>query len=127
VDAYESYLDQKAIDAAGLAPAQPYLDAIGSAKTVKDLASLFGQPGYPSPFSAGVMVDDKQPDRYIVGVGIAGLGLPDRDYYLKTDEKSRDIQARYRDYLAFLLGKAGYPDPAATAAAVYDLEYRFAE
>ncbi|WP_324741194.1 M13 family metallopeptidase [Tsuneonella sp. CC-YZS046] len=127
VDAYESYLDQKAIDAAGLAPAQPYLDAIGSAKTIKDLASLFGQPGYPSPFSAGVMVDDKQPDRYIVGVGVAGLGLPDRDYYLKTDEKSRDIQARYRDYLTFLLGKAGYPDPAATAAAVYDLEYRFAE
>ena len=127
VDVYESYLDQEAIDAAGIAPAQPYLDAIRSAKTVRDLASLFGQPGYPSPFSAGVMVDDKQPDRYIVGVGVGGLGLPDRDYYLKTDEKSRDIQARYREYLAFLLGKAGYPDPAATAAAVYDLEYRFAE
>jgi putative endopeptidase len=127
VVAYESYLDQKAIDAAGLAPARPYLNAIRSAKTVKDISALFGQPGYPSPFDVGVMVDDKQPDRYIVGAGVGGLGLPDRDYYLKTDEKSRALQAKYRDYLAFMLGKAGYVNPAASAQAVYDLEYRFAE
>lgn len=127
VDAYQSYLDRTAIDAAGLAPAQPYLDAIRSAATIEDLASLFGQPGYPSPFDAGVMVDDMQPDRYIVGVGVGGLGLPDRDYYLKKDEKSRGIQTKYRAYLAFMLGKAGYADPDETAQAVYNLEYRFAQ
>ena len=50
------------------------------------------------------------------------LGLPDRDYYLKDDERYRDIRARYLDYLSFLLGKAGYEDPGSAAAAVLALE-----
>ena len=126
VDAYRSYLDVKAIDAAGLAPARPYLDRIVAADSTAKLADLFGAVGYPAPLGAMVMVDDMQPDRYTVGFGADGLGLPDRDYYLKTDPKSQEIQAKYRDYLAFLLGKAGYADPASAAKAVYQLEYKFA-
>ncbi|MDD3797643.1 MAG: M13 family metallopeptidase [Novosphingobium sp.] len=127
VDAYRSYLDQDAIDAAGLTPAWPYLTQIYEADSLAKLAELFGKPGYPSPVGAWVMVDEKNPDAYAVGVGAGGLGLPDRDYYLKTDPKSREIQEKYRAYLAFLLGKAGYDHPDAAARAVYDLEYKFAE
>lgn len=127
VDSYQSYLDTAAIDAAGLAPARPYLDRIFAAKDLTDIARLFGEPGIPSPFGAFVMIDEEQPDRYTLGVVGDGLGLPDRDYYLRTDAKSLGIQQKYRDYLAFLLGKAGYVDPASAARAVYDLEYRLAQ
>ncbi|WP_374407803.1 M13 family metallopeptidase [Pelagerythrobacter sp.] len=122
VDAYNAFLDTQAIDAAGLAPAKPYLDAIAGADDLSALATLWGTPGYSSPLGGFVTVDAKEPTRYSVYVASGGLGLPDRDYYLDESEKGRDIQAKYREYLAFLFGQAGYADPAATAQQVYDLE-----
>ncbi|MDC8755468.1 M13 family metallopeptidase [Erythrobacter sp. sf7] len=126
LDAYKAYLDTDAIEAAGLAPARPYLDTIIAATTLDDLAKLWTQPGYASPVGGSVSVDAKQPDRYVAYVGFGGLGLPDRDYYLDQSEKGREIQAKYKDYLAFLLGEAGYEDPAAAAEAVYAFEAQIA-
>ena len=122
VDAYNAYLDSAAIDARGLAPAQPFLSKIKGAETLAELTTLWGTPGYSSPLGGFVTVDAKEPTRYSVYVASGGLGLPDRDYYLDESEKGREIQAKYREYLAFMLGKAGYTDPAATAQAVYQLE-----
>ena len=122
VDAYNAFLDTAAIDAAGLAPAKPYLDRIESAGTLAELATLWGTPGYSSPVGGFVTVDAKEPTRYSVYVASGGLGLPDRDYYLDETEKGREIQAKYREYLAFLFQQAGYADPAATAQQVYALE-----
>ena len=122
VEAYNAYLDTSAIEAAGLAPAQPYLDAIHGAETLASLAEIWGTPGYSSPLYTYVEVDAKEPTRYSVHAGSGGLGLPDRDYYLDESEKGRDIQAKYRDYLAFLLGEAGYADAAGMAQQVYDFE-----
>ncbi|MFO6446504.1 M13 family metallopeptidase [Erythrobacter sp. NE805] len=122
LDTYRSFLDTEAIERAGLAPARPYLDRIFAATTLDQLAMLWAEPGFASPVSAGVTIDAKQPDRQIASVGFGGLGLPDRDYYLDTTEKGRAIQARYKAYLAFLLGEAGYADPAAAAEAVYAFE-----
>lgn len=119
---YGSYLDTDAIDAAGLAPAQPYLDRIMAADSLEALVTLWSTPGYPSPLGGGVNVDAKETERYSVYLGSGGLGLPDRDYYLDESEKGEDIKAKYRDYLAFLFGKAGYDDPASTAAAVFGFE-----
>lgn len=119
---YNAYLDTAAIDAAGLAPAQPYLDKIKAAKTREDLAKLFGTPGFRSPVAGFVDIDSKQTDRYIFQVTQAGLGLPDRDYYLVDSEANLKIRSAYMQYLTFLMGKAGYADPAATAQSVYDLE-----
>lgn len=126
VDAYNAYLDVAAIDAADLAPARPYLDRIIGAQTLADLAMLWATPGYPGPIGGSVNVDAKQPDRYVTYLGHGGLGLPDRDYYLDETEKGREIQVKYRDYLAFLFGEAGYADPAAAAVAVYAFEDRIA-
>ncbi|NCP14414.1 MAG: M13 family metallopeptidase [Sphingomonadales bacterium] len=122
VDAYRTFLDTGAIEAAGLAPAQPYLARIKGAATLNDLAMLWAEPGFASPIGAGVGVDAKQPDRHIASVGFGGLGMPDRDYYLDTSEKGQAIQAKYKQYLAFLLGEAGYADPAAMAETVYAFE-----
>ncbi|MEO7552054.1 MAG: M13 family metallopeptidase [Croceibacterium sp.] len=127
VDAYNTFLDQKAIDAAGLAPAQPYLARIKSAKTLTQLAQLFPQAGYPALISTGVTVDDKDPNSYIVSLGFNGMGLPDRDYYLVDSERNRAIQTEYRKYLTFMLGKAGYATPAATADQVYAFEHKVAQ
>ena len=126
VDAYKAFLDTQAIDAAGLAPAQPYLDAIEGAGTLAELAMLWGTPGYSSPLGGFVTVDAKAPTRYSVYVASGGLGLPDRQYYLDETEKGREIQAKYREYLAFLFEKAGYADPAATAQQVYAFEDQIA-
>ncbi len=122
VESYNAYLDTAAIDAAGMAPAQPYLEKIRSADTLAKMATLWGEVGYPSPIGGGVSVDAKEPTRYSVYVGSGGLGLPDRDYYLDETEKGKAIQAKYRDYLAFLLGKGGYADAAGMAAQVYQFE-----
>jgi putative endopeptidase len=122
ITAYNAYFDTAGIEAAGLAPAKPYLDRIMAAKTLDDLAMLWAEPGFASPVGGGVGVDAKQPDRHIANVGFGGLGLPDRDYYLDTTEKGVAIQNKYKSYVAFLLGEAGYEDPEAQAAAVYAFE-----
>ncbi len=122
VDAYNAFVDTQAIDAAGLAPAQPYLQKIYGANSLNELAMLFEQPGFPGIISGGVTVDEKNPDAYIPALGFSVMGLPDRDYYLVDSERNETIRAAYKDYLAFLLGKAGYQQPEAAAEAVYEFE-----
>ena len=126
VDMHDAYLDVAAINATGMAPAQPYINALAQVSSLDELAMLWASPGYSSPLGGFVNVDAKQPDRYVAYLGSGGLGLPDRDYYLDESEKGRETQAKYREYLTFLLGEAGYEDPAAAAAAVYALEDRIA-
>ena len=108
VTSYNAFLDTAAIEAAGLAPAKPYIEAIQSAGTLGELATLWGTVGYASPIGGFVNVDAKEPARYSVYLGAGGLGLPDRDY------------------LAFLFGQAGYGNPATTAAEVYSFEDKIA-
>ena len=123
---YNAYLNTDAINAAGLAPAQPYLDKIAAMETREDLASLFGSVGYASPINGFVFVDDKDPETYIFQMSLGGLGMPDRDYYLKDDEKSVELRAQYLDLLTAMLAEAGYDDPAAAAADVMALETEIA-
>ena len=126
VAAYRGYLDTAAIDAAGLAPAQPYLAKIKGAGSLPALVKIWGEPGIPSPLGGGVNVDAKEPTRYSVYVGAGGLGLPDRDYYLNSTPKDVEIQTKYREYLTFLLGQAGYSDAAGMAQKVYAFEDQIA-
>ncbi len=120
--AYKAFMDTKGIEAAGLAPAQPYLDRIRAARTSDDLVALFAAPGYASPVGLGVDADAKQSDRYAVYLGQSGLGMPDRDYYLSDNDRFKQMRAKYLDYVTFLLGKAGYQDARASAQAVLALE-----
>ncbi|WP_228241887.1 M13 family metallopeptidase [Porphyrobacter sp. GA68] len=126
LDGYEAFMDTAAIDAAGLAPVQPYLNRVTGVQSLTDLASLWGETGFPAPLYSFVSVDAKEPTRYSVGFDMGGLGLPDRDFYLDTSERGRNIQDKYREYLAFMLEEAGYADPQGAAAAVYALEDRIA-
>ncbi len=127
VDAYNAFVNVDAIDASGLAPAQPYLQEIYSAPDLDHLVQLFQQAGYPGLVAAGVGVDARNPTDYVVSLGFNGMGLPDRDYYLVDSESNLEIREAYKDYLTFLLGQAGYQDPRAAAEAVYAFEHQVAE
>ena len=124
---YSAFMNTAAIDAAGMAPARPYLARIDAAKSPADLMTLFADAAFASPIGAGVGVDAKASDRYAFQIGQGGLGLPDRDYYLVDSARNIEIRARYLDYLTFVLGQAGYADSRAAAQSVYDLEHRMAE
>lgn len=127
VDAYNAFLDLDAIDASGLAPAQPFLNEIFAAPDLARLAELFETPGYPALVSAGVTVDARNPTEYAVAIGFTGMGLPDRDYYLVDSENNLKVREAYKTYLATMLEAAGYTDPGAAAEAVYALEHQVAE
>jgi putative endopeptidase len=126
VAAYGAFMDTAAIDAAGLAPARPYLDRILAACTTEDLVRLFATPGFASPIDVDIDADQKRSDINALYISQAALGLPDRDYYLSDSQHYKDIRAKYLDHLAFLLGKAGYSNPRAAADSVLALEVRLA-
>ncbi len=125
-DSYNAFLDRAAIDARGMAPAQALLGQIYAIKDQAELAAFFGKPGMPDPIGLYVGADDLHPSVNQVFFSIGGLGLPDRDNYLVDSEKNLEIRAKYKEYLTFLLGKAGYADPAAAANSVYALERKIA-
>ena len=123
---YNAYMDLDGIEAAGLSNAKLYLDQINAISSYEDLAAVFGSPHFDSPVGGGVRQDPKQPDTYIFRIGQSGLGLPDRDYFLKESERNTKALTAYRAYLTTLLGEAGYEDAAAAADDVIALETRLA-
>ncbi len=123
---YKAFSDTDAINAAGLTPAQPYLDRISSLNNLDDLANIFASAGFASPFGGYVFADPKETDVYIFQAGLSGLGLPDRDYYFKSDEKSVEQRSKYVEFLTFLLTEAGFDSPSEAATQVMDLETKIA-
>ena len=128
-DFYSSYMDTKAIDAMGLKPFQADLDRLAALKSHEDVAAAIGEPGLPSnsPIGMGFGLDDKNPDRYSVDVVQAGLGLPDRDYYLKPDAKFAETRTKYRAYIEQMLKLANYPNAGPAADAIMAVEMKIAE
>ena len=126
-DAYQSYLDVDAINKTGMAPAQPYLMKIQAAQSMDDLVDLFAMVGMPAPLGGGVGPDRGDPNSNIVYFGMGGLGLPTRDNYLVDNPRNQEMKIKYIEYLAFLLGKAGYDNTADRAASLYELEKKMAE
>ncbi|PZP33826.1 MAG: peptidase M13 [Roseateles depolymerans] len=129
-DYYASYMDTAAIDKAGLAPVQAWLADIAAIQTPEQLAAWMGrQMGVvDAPIQLGVDPDFKQPGINRLMAWQGGLGLPDRDYYLKADDE-RFAKAReaYQTYLQTLAREAGVKDAGAAVARVIALEKRLAE
>ncbi|MAK62966.1 MAG: zinc metalloprotease [Ponticaulis sp.] len=124
---YNAYMDTETIEAKGLAPVQPYLERIAGIETREDLAKTFAATGFSAPFGGFVDVDSKKTDEYIFYVSQGGLGLPDRDYYLKDTQNNLELREGYIALLTNMLEAAGYDDPAGAAQMVYDLETDIAE
>jgi len=132
-DLYNAFEDTRAIEAAGLAPIAAALAQIAALSTAADLAAFMGAPGtYPratrsrAPFDRAIEPDKKNPDVYVLHLRQSGLGMPDRDYYLRDDKDLAAAREAYKKYIADMLSFAEITE-ASRAAAVYALEARIAE
>ena len=129
-DTYASFMDAAAIEKAGATPLKPYLAKIAAINSQTDLARAFGDAtrhGIDVPIGAGVQQDLKDNTVYAVYVGQGGLGLPDKDYYLKDDPKFAEARTKYVTYIADMMRMAGQPDPQGAAQRIYDLEKQIAQ
>jgi endothelin-converting enzyme/putative endopeptidase len=121
-DYYASFMDQAAIDKAGTAPLKPYLARVAAVKTRGQLLDLFADPSFVSPVGIFIDADPDQPTQYATYATQAGLGLPNRDYYLLPGAKYDAYRAAYRDFVIRVQTLAGIPDAAARADRIIALE-----
>ena len=125
---YRTFLDEETVEKLDAKPIQPHLEAIRKAETHADVAKIMGRSAGTfggSFFGAAVYDDAKNPERYALYLSQAGLGLPDREYYLRDNFKAQ--KERYQQYVADLLRLAGWEEPEKNAAAIVALETKIAE
>ncbi|HEY0298593.1 MAG TPA: M13 family metallopeptidase, partial [Arachidicoccus sp.] len=126
-DFYASGMDTATIDALGYEPVKPLLAQIDA---ITDLPSLMKYIAYRKKNGGGTLIafgvgpDQKNSAMNIAGLYQTGIGLPDRDYYFKTDAPTTAIQNAYKNYLTTLFQLIGIDEAAAekNTATVYDLE-----
>ncbi|HEY5721314.1 MAG TPA: M13-type metalloendopeptidase, partial [Allosphingosinicella sp.] len=129
-NAFASFLDEASVEAKGLAPIQPWLSRIKALSTRAGYAALVAEAdraGIGGPVAGFVAQDDKNPDEYALNLAQAGLGMPDRDYYLSKDSKIVEIRAAYLAHLEKMFALAGEPGAAARARALLDYETKLAQ
>ncbi len=131
-DFYAAAMDSAAINAAGLRYLQPRLARIDAVKNLAEMQRLLADPNISlggAWFDSGVSPDDKISSQYAVQFGQGGLTLPNRDYYLDDDARSKSIRAAYQTYLVNTFKLLGEFEAAAKAhaAAVLRMETRLAK
>ncbi len=128
---FDTKLDTVARNEAGLKPLQSALEDIASIKNLSDLQTVLAKnPSVSSPFMGiGVQADLNNSAMNAVYLGANGLGLPDRDYYLDQDEKSKEIRVEYKKHIVRMLQMLGDSEADATKAAdkILELETALAE
>ena len=127
---YAAFIDTDAIDKAGLAPIAPLLAQIDAIDSAAELAAWQGrmQGQINTPVVLGVRADFKEPSINRAVAYQSGLGLPDRDYYLKKDdERLAKARGAYEQYLVLLAAQAGVSQPAEAAQRVLAIEERLAQ
>ncbi len=126
---YASGMNEAAIETAGTAPLKPLFERIEKLKKPKDLAPTLADlhaRGVPVLFDFGASDDLKNPTVRIAYANQGGLGLPDRDYYLRDDPDTRTLLAAYRAYVERVLTLSGSANAARDAGWVLDMETRLA-
>ncbi len=131
-DYYGSCMDESRINKLGITPALPMLKQVDAMKSPADLQHMIFQLqelGVFVPFGLVSQPDNHNPAQTIATVFASGLGLPDRDYYVKTEDRFKDARAKYLVHVANMFKLAGYNDAKAKAAAdtVFQMEKRLAE
>ncbi|MBK6332126.1 MAG: M13 family metallopeptidase [Bacteroidetes bacterium] len=119
-DLFASGMDTSAIDKAGVSAIQTELDKINAITDTKSLIDEIAREninGYNPLFELYVGPDDKEVTKNICNLFQGGLGLPDRDYYLKNDARETEIRAKYLVHIANMLKLSGEPETEATAHA----------
>jgi endothelin-converting enzyme/putative endopeptidase len=131
-DFYAACMDEAQVNALGIKPVQPLLDEVRALKTRADLQRTIGHlhdVGVAVPFGLFAAQDLHDPTMVIAHLSAGGLGMPDRDYYLKPEKRFVDARAKYHEHMAKMFELAGEkPTVARTnAETVFAFEKRLAE
>jgi putative endopeptidase len=127
---FNSYMNVEALNTKGIDPIKPMLADIAAIDSVAALTKTFGNSwliNTNTPIGVGLGINRLDPNAYQVGVGVGGLGLPDRDYYLEDNERFNTIAAEYKLSIATMLGFAGMDNTAERAEGIFALEKSMAE
>jgi predicted metalloendopeptidase len=109
-DLYSSFMDEAAVERLGLTPLAAEFARIDALKHTRDIAALIAhlnRIGVDAPYAALVHQDAKDSSRYVFDLHQAGLGLPDRDYYLQDDDRLKRIRGQYGQHVEKMLTLAG--------------------
>jgi putative endopeptidase len=139
-DLYNSYMDEAGIEAKGLTPLKPHLDAIAAIKDKHELAHALGETlradedalnntNFHSANLFGLWVAPgfNDSEHYAAYLLQGGIELPDREYYLSDTASMRDARAKYLAHVSTMLKLAGFTDTDARAKRIFDLEHAIAE
>ena len=124
-DLYRSYMDTAKLDELGMKPIQAELDKISNLKDHEQIAAYFAQTqinNTDAPFGFFVNNDSKEPTKYIMYMSQSGLGLPTKEHYEKTDEKSVKLRQDYLAHLTKMFTLSGFEKPAEDAQKIMQLE-----
>jgi endothelin-converting enzyme/putative endopeptidase len=130
-DFYAACMDESRVDALGAKPLQPLLDEVRAIKAKADLQRTIGHLhdlGVYVPFGLAAQQDLHDPTVVIAHLTAGGLGMPDRDYYLKPEKRFADARAAYRAHVAKMFELAGAKADTAKQASttVFEFEKRLA-
>lgn len=139
-DLYNSYMDEAAIEAKGLAPLRPHLQAIAAIHDKRELAYALGESlradvdalnngvfHTANLFGLWVAPGFHDSEHYVPYLMQGGLQLPDREYYLSDSESMRKVRAQYQPHIAEMLKLAGFSDVERRAGRILDLEHSIAQ
>jgi len=130
VDLYASFMDEAALEHSDLRPLAGEFARISALKRKAQIPGLIahlGMVGVDAPYQPQVHQDAKDATKYIFDLGQAGLGLPDRDYYLQDDERLKQVRAKYLQHVESMLRLAGDPAAAQEAQQIVALETALAK
>jgi endothelin-converting enzyme/putative endopeptidase len=139
-DLYNSFMDEAGIEAKGLAPLRPHLDAIAAIHDKHALAHALGEGlradvdalnntnfHTANLFGLWVAPGFNDSEHYAAYLMQGGLQLPDREYYLSETERMKNTRAQYQAHISTMLKLAGYADTDARATRIVALEHAIAE
>ncbi|MFZ6871287.1 M13 family metallopeptidase [Undibacterium sp. Di27W] len=130
-DMYASYMDTAHIDSLGLKPLQnefAKVDSLSDKKQIPGLIAWLNRASIGAPYEFQIHQDNKDSTKYVLDLGQSGLGLPDRDYYLNSDDaKLKEFRTKYHAHIEKMLSLAGDKDAAKHAADILALETELAK
>src|SRR5262249_44603286 len=127
VDFYNSWMDEAVIETRGIEPLKADLQAIQLATTKADIVKLMGKLDYSGPMGFSISPDPADPTKYVVNITQAGLGMPNRDYYLNRGDRFDAYRAAYKAYVVKIFDLIGDAHAASSADALITLETKLAD
>jgi len=139
-DLYNSYMDEAVIESKGLAPLRSHLEAVAAIKDKSELATALGETlradvdalnntNFHTPHLFGLWVAPgfNDSEHYTAYLLQGGVQLPDREYYISTSDRMREVRSKYQVHVSAMLKLAGFTDTDARAERIVQLEHAIAE